>query len=413
MADIVLPLASMNTAGNNVNVLTENGGTIYRTKSGDIIKQTLGNLSTASEDNISNLKFLAEQNGELKRISYTGDIGGGNGAEEGFTVIFSGQSDFYFNEWIEITSDFTVSHTFTEIVNEAYNREIAPNIVLVLDNGINVSCTLQSLSDDGIVFSNVNCPFFDDLAVGMLIQYTNTNKIYVLAYPINHDGRIEFYIDNENNITCNFSYEDFAYGMAMNLIPSSVKCYYENEFVGMMYFDGMHGESFAFSRFSSIADFAHTTSITYSYIINVNSDNTFTYSIPASTLNEGYDILWQNSDDDAVGEIYIPNINTSQYSAFTFGSIWSYIDEEYNWIFQPDVTITTNGYFSEEGNSHYYLDGPSPTIYGAYTTREVTFGSNYLRLSDGIVALSESEVFNDSGVMVPGVIMGIKMPQQP
>lgn len=412
MANIVLPLASMNTAGNNVNVLTENGGTIYRTRSGDIIKQTLGNLSTASEDNISNLKFLAEQNGELKRISYTGDIGGGNEAEEAFNVIFSGQSDLYFNEWIEITSDFTVSHTFTEIVNEAYNREIAPNIALVLGNGITISCTLQSLSNDGMVFSNVVCPFFDELAVGMLIQYTNTNKIYVLAYPINYDGHIEFHIDDEDNITCNFSYEDFAYGMAMNFIPTSAKCYYENEFTGMMYFAGMNGESFAFSNFPTIADFSHTTGITYSYIINVNPDNTITFSVPASTINEGMDILWYNSNDDGVEEIYIPNINTSQYSAFTFGGIWTYIAEDH-WIFQPDVTITTNGYFSEEGNSHYYLDGPSPTVYGAYTTREVTFGSNYLRLSNGIIALSPEEVINDGYVMTPTVIMGIKTPQQP
>lgn len=412
MENIVLPLASMNTAGNNVNVLTENGGTIYRTKSGDIIKQTLGNLSLASEDNIGNLKFLAEQNGELKRISYTGDIGGGNGAGEGFTVIFSGQSDFYFNEWIEITSDFTVSHTFTEIINEAYNREIAPNIVLALDNGINVSCTLQSLSNDGMIFSSENCPFFDELAIGMLIEYTNTNKIYVLSYPINQDGRIEFYIDNEDNITCNCSYEDLAYGMTINLIPSSAKCYYENEFVGMMYFAGMNGESFAFSNFPTIADFSHTTGITYSYIINVNPDNTITFSVPASTINEGMDILWYNSNDDEVEEIYIPNINTSQYGAFTFGGIWTSLDEEGNWSFLPDVTITTDG-FSENNTPRYHLAGPCSEIVGSYLFREVVFGSNYLSLSNGIIGLSSGEIYNDGGVMVPTVIMGIKTPQQP
>lgn len=38
MANIVLPSVDFNTVGNNVNVLTENGGAIYRTKSGDIIK---------------------------------------------------------------------------------------------------------------------------------------------------------------------------------------------------------------------------------------------------------------------------------------------------------------------------------------------------------------------------------------
>ena len=418
MENIVLPLASMNTAGNNVNVLTENGGTIYRTKSGDIIKQTLGNLSTASEDNISNLKFLAEQNGELKRVSYTGDIGGGNGEEEeSFDVVFTGDASesFYFNEWVDITSYVTVSHSFSDILNEISVKQAMPNISLTVNNqSMVIQLSIDAFSSNiGMVCSATINPFYDEFIIQYILRYTPDNQVYILCVPVNNEGRIEFYIDSNNNITCNCSYEDLAYGMAMNLIPSSAKCYYENEFVGIAYFVGMNGESFSFSNFPMIADFTDTTGITYSYIINVNPDNTVTYSMPASTINEGMDILWYNSNDDEVGEIYIPNINTSQYSAFTFGSIWSYIDNEYNWIFLPDVTITTNGYFSEDGNSHYYLDGPSPTVYGAYTAREVTFGSNYLRLSDGIIAVSPEEVFNDSGVMVPGVIMGIKMPQQP
>lgn len=407
MANIVLPLASMNTAGNNVNVLTENGGTIYRTKSGDIIKQTLGNLSTASEDNISNLKFLAEQNGELKRVSYTGDIGGGSGIEEAFNLIFSGQLDLYYNEWIEITSNFTVSHTFIDIVNEIYNKETVPNIVLVLDNGINVSCTLQSLSNDGMIFSNVNCPFFNELAVGILIEYTNTNKIYMLAYPINHDTCIEFYIDDEDNITCNCSYQDFVYGMAINFIPLAAKCYYENEFVGMMYFNYMNGESFAFCNFPVPVDFAYTTGIVYSYIINVNPDNTITFLIPGSTINEGYDLLWQNSNDDEIGEIHF-EFNPSQYIGYRFTGIWSYVDEDYNWIYSNDEFFTTNG-----TTGSFFLEGLDSNMVGAWIGREVTIGNNYMHVSNGIVASSDSQSNAVSGVMVPTTILGIKIPQQP
>ena len=181
-----------------------------------------------------------------------------------------------------------------------------------------------------------------------------------------------------------------------------------------MYFDSMKGESFSFGSFPSNADFSHTTGITYSLIINVNPDNTITFSTPGSTLNEGMDVLWYNSgNSNSVGAIRV-NIDPSQYSAFIFTGTRIPADENSTQMqFLPDVTVTTNGYYQSGYNIQpcFYLEGPHPTVLGAYLVRELKIGSTYLELSNGIVALSDSEVYtNQSNILVPTAILGVKTP---
>lgn len=415
MANIVLPLATLkNDSVSNINILTENGGTVYRTQSGEIIKQTLGALPETTQSDVSGLKFLAEQNGELKKVSYNGSTssGGDNSGSEFFDVIFYGAiTNIYCNEWTDVSSSWSTDWTVTDIINEMSVSMRLPRVTFVdTTNNLTFTLLVEAVTSEYITMSTTTCLLSNYLLAAEYCYYSD-NSLQVLIAPVNPFADLEFYLQYDSNgdqvLSSNYTYSDLLNLAAMNIYPVQAKCYVDNELVGPVYLSAVGNGSgnFIFTSMPTGYPIADTTYISYFFQFVMTPDGDVYYETPASTYNEHYDILWYNNNNDEVGEIYL-TFDPTKYSGYQFTGLWSYTSESgTEWVMHPDQVYTSNcrnyGWFN--------IEGYDSNMMGYWGGRYAYFDSTGMIVSNGIIGFSDGTQYNEiPGIMVPTAILGIK-----